>query len=232
MSEREVVRPLPDEKPKSRACLYGCLVAVVVFMVLVIGAVAAVLYGGKMMLETMRDEYTDTTPMEIPEVDMPAGQTQDLMARVQAFVNTMEGNGDKQQLTLSDDEINMLLRAHPKFETFGDRVYVEIEEDVVSGQVSIPLDRFEVPEIFGLSGRYLNGSATFLVSLERGRPALYIEEMSVKGQPLPDEFIAAMRQENLAAEFAQDPELRKYLERIESVVIEDGHAVITLKGDQ
>ena len=72
----------------------------------------------------------------------------------------------------------------------------------VKGLVSIPLS--------GLGwlgkGRYLNGDATFKVSLENGVLMVTAEQIQVKGVPIPESVMSQLRSENLAQDAYKDPE--------------------------
>ncbi len=103
------------------------------------------------------------------------------------------------------------------------RLYVEIDErDRVRGQVSIPLGDLE-SEPF--DGRYLNGSATFEVSMESGVLVVTLTSVEVKGEPLPEAVLEAFLDKNLAGDL--DAETAKLLRRLDKVEVKDGKIRIT-----
>jgi len=57
-------------------------------------------------------------------------------------------------------------------------------------------------------------------------------DAEVNGEPLPQPFVDAMHQENLARELYSDPDMRTKLRRFESISIEDDKLVLKVKRDQ
>jgi len=64
-----------------------------------------------------------------------------------------------------------------------------------------------------LNGRFLNGVASFKVSLDDGRLQVKLEEVAVKGRPLPGPVLAEIKKQNLADNFKQDPETAGRIEK-------------------
>lgn len=214
-----------DEKPGRRGpgCfLWGCIIAVV----LVVGGMAAVLGGGYYMYAQMRDKYTDTQPMALPEIPLSQEERQSVKERFDRFREAVDAGEPAEPLILDEDEVNTLIAESDSEDTMKDSVRVQIEDDTVKGQISVPLDDVPLP---GLKGRYFNGSAELRGSLKDGRLEVYIENASVKGEPVPENVMAEMRKENLTAEIMNDPEARKTLEKLESLEVRDGRVVIVPK---
>lgn len=227
----EVLRPLPGEasKSKGRPCLYGCLAMVAIgCLVGVVGAIAAYHYGSA-FLQKMVEEYTDAAPAEIPEVTLSDERMAELESRLSDFKGALDGNVEMDTLVLSAEEINALIQRYPEFQRFGRWVYVTIEGETVKGKISVPLDTLKLPGWLGAKGRYLNGSGTFSVSVSGGTLYVFLESMTIKGKPAPEQFMAALRAQNLAEGPVEEPGVRAVLERIKDVVIENGRLKVTLK---
>jgi hypothetical protein len=73
----------------------------------------------------------------------------------------------------------------------------------------------------------VNGAAAFRVSLDRGQLAVHLVSLEVKGQALPEDVMAQMRQENWAQGLSNDPRLGATISRLESLVVTNG--VVTLR---
>ncbi len=213
-------RPLPGEKEKKgHPCLYGCLALIVVVCLLaVIGGVVAYSVFGRLL-----DTYTDTKPMDLPKVEVSAEQGKQLWARLGEFKAAADA-GNVATLTLSADDLNAMLRSYPNIGPFGNAVYFALEGSTVKGQVSLPLASF------GLPGRFVNGAGTFSIGISNGRLELYLEELSVKGQPLQKELMDGMRNQNLAEGANQDPQARDLLSKVQSLSVENGQIILTSKG--
>lgn len=209
-----------DQTPatKRRGCLfYGCLGLVVLALV---GGIAAYWAVNKVM--TFVNDYTDDLPSELPVVEFAEAEAQALRDRVEQFGDVLEAGGDPPSpLELSADDINALVDSDPDWAQIG-QVHVSIgPDDQLRGEVSIPLDDF------GFEGRYFNGSVTLDVSLENGILIVRPSAAEVKGQPLPDEFIEALRTENMAKRAYEDPKIAAILQKLERIEVRDGKLVIT-----
>jgi hypothetical protein len=102
---------------------------------------------------------------------------------------------------------------------------VAVEEDKISGQASIPLDN-----LGGMfKGRYLNGAATFSVQLSAGRLMIFLDSLSVRGKPLPDQIMTNLRGTNLAENANNNPESSQMFQKIESIDVQGGKVCIVPK---
>jgi len=202
--------------------LWGCIIAVV----LVVGGMTALVGGGYFMYAQVRDKYTDTQPMALPEIPLSAEERQSVQQRFDRFRESVDAGTATEPLVLNEDEINTLIAENDSQDPMKDAVRVQLEDDTVKGRISLPLDDIPLP---GLKGRYLNGVAELRGSLKDGKLEVFIENASVKGEPLPESMMAEMRRENLTAEIMNDPEARKTLEKLESMEVRDGQLIIVPK---
>src|SRR5262249_48590528 len=108
--------------------------------------------------------------------------------------------------------------------------YVTIEGDKVKSQVSIPLENLsaalEKVGIGFLRGRYLNGEAELKASLRDGLLLVTLESFEVNGQRPPEEFLANLRQQNLAEDAYKDAKNAQQIRKLESIEIKDGKIII------
>jgi hypothetical protein len=211
-------------KPKRRGCLfYGCIVTLVIAVLLLIAG-GTVAFFGYRAAKKIAIQYTDTTPMPLPKVQTPPAEVERLQRRFDDFSAGVKASQTVPPLVLTGAELNALINNSPGMAQVKDRVYVSIEGDQVKGQVSIPLDLFQLP---GLKGRYLNGAGVFKVSLENGALNVYADSLEVKGAPLPGKFMNELRKINLAQEVAKDAKAVAAIQKLESIQVKDG--VVTIK---
>lgn len=196
--------------------LYGCGAAVL----LGIGGVIITAVILKRAFDEFKENFTADSAVVLPRVD----DNPDTIARLDEWRKVIESDGEASALTLTQDDLNVLIQHHPDFEALKESVYVTIEGDTVKGDMSFPLDA-----IPGFSGRYFNGSATFDVSLEDDRVYLYVLGASVKGEEVPEEGLAGVRTTNLAEDFNRDPNMQEALEHVESITVKDGTVTIVPK---
>lgn len=176
------------------------------------------------MFTSTLNAYTSETPMEIQTVEYDEQQLETLNARIKTFGEALDtGNIPEEDLILSAEEINALIA--DKEELRG-RVFVQIEDGQVKGDISFPLDK-----IPGGKGRYLNGSGTFDVSMENGVLIVTADQMEVNDDPIPEAFMEGMRQEILAKEVYKKPENAKFLRKFESIQVEGDKIIMRVKRD-
>ena len=223
MGQQEVyIAPPPPRSSRNwSCCLWGCLVAFILFVLL---SIALVLIG-RTSLTALRENYTSSEPEELPTVQIEESALDALVARVDTFADHVEKKEPASPLVLSQDDLNALIQHHPKWRDLHDKVYVEIDQDLVKGMVNIPLTGIPL-----MSGRYLHGSVTFIVSLQDGRLEVYVDSAVVNGEPLPDEIMTGIRRENLAQTFLRDnPGARDVVDQLESIRIEGGKVIVSPK---
>lgn len=219
MSETYTPPPFaPSPKRSGPNCLLltaiGCGVLLLLFVLLIV----LTFFFARSALRKLVDEWTEPTPITLPESDMDPETYAALRDRFEAFKQGLTAGTADAPLALTGDEINALIQNHPDWETVRGKAHVSLDGDVVRAEVSIPLDG--IPLIG--AGRYLNGSAAFDVSVDNGVLYVYLAEATVKGRSAPEEMIASFRAENLAADLNRNPEIRTHLRRIKSVRISDG----------
>ncbi|QDV45324.1 hypothetical protein Enr13x_52000 [Stieleria neptunia] len=210
--------PQVQSSGSGNGCLWGCLIAGGLF----IGSILCAGFGGYWFLSNQIAKYTSETPIDLPTVEYSEEDLAELDARVETFREKLDaGETPEEDLVLTADDINALIS---KNEDFKGKVYVKIENNQVEGDVSIPLDKLPMGK-----GRYFNGSATFDVAMDGGVLIVTVDQAELNGEPLPDEFMQAMRQENLAKDVYKDPENAKFMSRFEDIRIEDDKFILRVK---
>ena len=199
--------------------LWGCATLA---LVLVLGSLVAG-FTFRYVFQQAREKYTDDEPIDLPVVEMEREELDALIDRVDAFEQGLRDDEPVEALVLTQKDLNALFQHHPELTHFAGRVYVTIEEDdVLTGQVSVPLDFFP-----GLGGRYFNGSATFDAAIEDGRFTVFVVSATLKGEPVPETFMDGLRGENLAKDLHSDPDTKELIDKIERLEIKDGTITIT-----
>ena len=207
--------------PQGRGCFfYGCLVAAL----LVIAVLGGTYLGVRHLVNNFVDRYTEPAPMTLPTVELPAAEAEALQARFETFKQAIQNGTGVPPLALGTQELNALIATLPDFQALKGKVFVAIEGESLKGQVSIPLDRIPIGRV---KGRYLNGSAGFKVGMEDGILIVNLDNVTVKGNPVPEQIMARLRQENWAKEAYSNTNAASLLRRFESIAIKDSRLVIT-----
>ncbi len=224
------------EKKSGCGCFaIGCLTLLGVGFV----ALAVMVGGGVWFFRGQVQKYTSETPAEIPVVEYTEEEITELQTRIESFKTGVEGgdsDGDPseadvseppppppKELVLTDEEINALIASE---EELRGRVHVSIDNGEITGDVSIPTDGFP-----GGSGRFLNASATFNVSMENGVLIVKITRADVKGEPIPKSIMQELSKQNLAKDLYKDEETSEILRKFESVRVEDNKLILRLRED-
>jgi len=203
---------------KGRGCLfYGCLTCLVLLLIMAVLAVVVVRF-----IKNQVNTYTDTQPMKLPRVEMTDADYQQLERRVKAFGDAMEKGTPIESLILTERDLNALIARAANMKELADKVYVSVNGTEVRGQVSIPLSRLG----WLGKGRYLNGEATFNVSLENGVLIVTAREVKVKGKPLPETFMSQLRRENLAKEAYKNPKNAEAIRQLDTIQVQESQVLI------
>ena len=209
------------QKPKGRGCFfYGCLTLVILFLVVTIGGYFAV----RAAVNSFVAKYTDTTPMELPKVELSKTEMEELDKRLASFKEGVEADKPVPDLVLSADEINALIQRNPEMKN---KVSVGFEGDQVKGKISLPLGELNLP-IIGrwLKGRYLNGTAGLMPTLQNGVLIVTLQSVEVKGKKLPADILTGLKNHNLAEGFYRDPKMAAVMSKLASIEIKDGKVTI------
>ncbi|MDP6358425.1 MAG: hypothetical protein QF473_25115 [Planctomycetota bacterium] len=183
--------------------------------------VAIGVFGVYIYLKRTAEAYTQETAVEFPSKQWTDADRERIEARLKSFGEKIE-SGDASSLVLTQDEINALIS---KEKELADKVYVTIEGDRITGQICVKLD--EGIPLAG--GRYLNGEATFSVGIDDGELKAYVKSVEVNGKALPENFMDAIKDENLAADAKIDEKTRKNLKRVERLEVKGGKIVLVVK---
>lgn len=210
-------------EPRSgrRGCFfYGCVFAGALSLLAVLG-LGVTAFIGYRFVNRFVTEWTSTTPVELPKVQISEEQRRAVRDRVEAFRKAVSEGTGTEPLVLSGDDLNALIEENPNLK---DTVYTRIEDDRLKAQVSIPLDRFKLGMV---RGRYLNGEAELKASLSSGFLVVTMDSLEVNGKRPPENFLEGLRKQNLAKDAYDNPKNAEMLSRFESMTIKDGKIILT-----
>lgn len=212
-----------QNQTKGRGCLfYGCFVALLLGLAIVGGTY----FGVRSVVNKFVNNYTSPTPMVLPVVDMPAAESEALRARVDDFRQALAGGTNPPSpLALDTRELNALIATWPDFKPLKDRVYLSIQSNRLSGQISLPAD--QIVPLARMKGRYLNGAAAFKVSMENGVLLVIMDSLQILADKVPENVMVKLRQQNLAKDVYANAHAAAALQRIGSITITDDQLVIT-----
>ncbi len=208
----------PPVMPKQHGCFfYGCIIASILAVLFLILLGVITFFGFRFFMGLVND-YTSTTPRELPKLEMPEEQRQAVKKRFDEFRQAVNEGKPTETLVLTSDDINALIEEDPDLRG---KAHVRIEGDEVKGEISFPLDKF------GFNGRYLNGEADVKATLTNGVLIVTLDSVEVNGKKVPEQFMQQLRQQNLVQDLYKDQKNAEMMRRLEKLEIKDGK--ITLK---
>jgi hypothetical protein len=203
---------------KKRGCLFWAIVTALVLVVAAgAGGYVAYRYGRHRIVA----EYTASAPLDFAQAPLlsPA-ELGDLDGRLAAFVHALRNKNPAEPLALTGDELTALVARSPDFQKLGGRARLSIANGEVQSDLSVPLERLGYP------GRWFNGSAAFLVTLENGVLIVTLRSASVKGEPIPGWIVGRLADRNLAKDLYQRPEIAGLIARLESIDLSNGRITL------
>jgi hypothetical protein len=116
-------------------------------------------------------------------------------AKVEAIQKPTEPKYEKgsKEIILTERELNGLLNENT---TLGKTVSFELATNAVHARVETDLD----PDLPVVGGKHLKARARFLVSEEPGRASLILDDVTVWGVSLPNDWLAGMKGRDLLGE--------------------------------
>ncbi|NLE66258.1 MAG: hypothetical protein GX608_02460 [Lentisphaerae bacterium] len=209
---------VPPVPKKGRGCFfYGCITCVVIIALILAGITFAFWKAKKFVIS-----MTDTQSAVIEMTAVSGEQLREYEAKINAFLEIVRAGKEPARIELTALEINALISNSEMLKPLKGRVQVLIDNDRIGGKISVPLDEFSP----AMKGRFLNGDGSFTLSCQNGVPLVQIEELSVKGKPVPKQFLDALNKENIAAKLTDTPEAAAILQRIKSVSVEGGKLIV------
>lgn len=219
---QDYVPPLPKSSgSNATGCIIGCAI---VFVVGLLGT-TLLLFMGYRLAQSQLTSMTEEVPRELPALDLEPAERQASEEKLAAFRTAMETGGDPREFSFTGDDLNVMIRNSDVGDIFGDSIYVTIANGEVRGKVSLDLGKL-IPLA---DGRYMNGSATFNVFTEGGTLHVYMSSFQFKGEAASQEFMDGVGSQNFAAELADDPEFKAWVEKIESIKVEGDTMTVTLR---
>ena len=209
---------------KNRGCLYGCLAVLALFVLLIVVAIVAMGWFWNRQVEA----YSSPEPLDLPTVEIDQQELQQLRKRVDRFSESPDDDGPAptEKLVLSAKEINALISNNNQL---SGHVFVEIENDELTGKVSLPVDDTPLKELPGLEGRYLNAEVTFDISLQDDQLEVNLRAVTVNGERLPSSIEQPLITSNLAEDINKDPETAKFFRQFKSISIEGDRVILIRK---
>jgi hypothetical protein len=200
----------------TKSCLFiGCLGASV--MALLLAGLGYFAYKG---FERQFLSFTSESPMPVPIQELSPERYQEVKARTDAFMSSLNTNGAPHRMVLSEEELNGLLAKSE----FRGRIYLQLEEGVMQARVSMPVDLPMFPK------RYINATGEVVVEVKNGNPLIMVRSAEFNGNPLPEAELQQLANQNLAGEMSKNPDFGRFIKKIQLLEIQPNQVTITTGG--
>ena len=211
----------PALSHKSKGCLYwGCLIGGILLLLAIVFIVFFVAQVRK-----TADAFTQDEPQTIETVETTPRETQ----RMQNLFNTFRQaaqQGAQRSFEFTERDLNAMVAAVPDLSDLKGNVHFTIQNGKLTARTSIPVDELPPLKKLGMSGGYFNGDITLDIQCENGILEVYADTITVGGNTLPGPVASRLREQNLAAQLYQQPEVLKALRHIETIDIRDDRLLI------
>jgi hypothetical protein len=144
-------------------------------------------------------------------------------AKVEAIQKPAEAEYEKggKEIILTERELNGLLNENTDF---GKTVSFQLATNAIHARVETDLD----PDLPVVGGRHLKARARFLVSDVPGKASFILDDLTVWGISLPNEWLAGLKGRDLLAEILGGGNNGK-VPGVEEFKVEPGRLIIRLK---
>ena len=203
----EVPPPVPAKRK-------SCLVPVLIGLVVVLLAVVGLMWWQNRPIKPVQLSVEEKAAVEakveaiqnIPPLEKPAEPTYE--------------KGEK-EIILTERELNGLVNEHT---TMGEKLKFELATNAVHARIETDLD----PDLPLVGGKHLKARARFIVKTEAGKPSLILDDLTVWGVSLPNDWLAQLKGKDILGEVLGGGQGGK-VAGIEEMSVEPGQLKIRLK---
>jgi len=154
----------------------------------------------------------------IKPVELSQQEVQAVEQKIQTIEAEPAYESGSKEIVFTERELNGLINENTQL---GDKVSLKL----VSGEIHARVESDLAEDIPVLGGKKLKAKARFLVKTIESRPSLVLDDLTIWGASLPNDWLGGMKGKDLLAEIFGDGGT---LSGIEEIRIESGRLVIKL----
>jgi hypothetical protein len=197
----------PPPAPRKKSCLVPVLIGIITVLVIAIG----VIWWNNRPIKPVQLSAEEKTVVQqkveaIQQVEKPAEPTYEK---------------GKKEIVLTERELNGLLNEHT---TLGQKLKLELATDAVHARYETDLD----PDLPVVGGKKLKARARFLVKTAGGSPSLVLEDFTLWGVSLPNDWLGQLKGRDILGEILGGGKGGK-IAGIEEMTVSSGELKIRLK---
>lgn len=166
--------------------------------------------------------WWSTRPIDPVVLDKSELQTvEKKIQTAQAEPGTPEYQPGAKSIVFTEHELNGLLNHNTNL---GDQVKIELATGAVHARI-----RTKIPADFPvMGGKKVNAKARFIVETEAGKPAIILDDLTVWGISLPNDWLAGMKGQNLLGTISGNSSENGFTRGIKDIAIKNGELRIEL----
>ena len=217
--------PAPSAKKKDvpHSPFAGCTIigAAALMMIFLVGFTIWSLFK----VDGEISKFTEKDPVPTPVLDPVNFENEfnDLSRRLDGF-NAAVMAEEPAEITLSANDINLSIAAHPQFEKLRDTFYVRsLSPKGADVQISYRLNGKPVGDT---AHRYLNGTFHGMPRLESGQILIDIDRIDSRRGIVPKEFVAHLSDHQITAPYLEDELLGPLMKKLTSIELADNALII------
>ena len=204
----------PPPVPQKKSCLVPVLIGIIAVLVAVIGVIwwtnrpikPVQLTAEEKVVVQQKVEAIQQVEAETPSAPKPAEPTYEK---------------GKKEIVLTERELNGLLNEHT---TLGQKLKLELATDAVHARYETDLD----PDVPVVGGKKLKARARFLVKTAEGNPSLVLDDFTLWGVSLPNDWLGQLKGRDILREILGGGKTGK-IAGIEEMTVSSGELRIKLK---
>jgi hypothetical protein len=197
----------PPPVPRKKSCLVPVLIGIIAVLVVAIGVIWWTNRPIKPVQLSAEEKVVVQQKVEaIQQVEKPAEPAYEK---------------GKKEIVLTERELNGLLNEHT---TLGQKLKLELATDAVHARYETDLD----PDVPVVGGKKLKARARFLVKTTEGIPSLVLDDLTLWGVSLPNDWLGQLKGKDILAEILGGGKGGK-IAGIEEMKVSAGELKIRLK---
>jgi len=194
----------PPVSAKRRSCLVPALITVIVILTVILGVYWWHNRPIKPVQLSVQEKAAVEAKLEAVQTPTPAQPTYQKGAK---------------EIILTERELNGLLNENT---TLGEKLKFELVEGAVHARIETDLDK-DLPLV---GGKRLKAHARFFVSTEFDRPRLVLDDLTIWGISLPNDWLGGLKGQDLLDQTVGSQ--GGGLAGVKEIKVEPGHLVIRL----
>jgi len=202
-----------------RGCGLGCLVVVLgvsLFLVLALQNIQSRLNGWA--------EKSSSEGVEFVYPSVSTEQAGEVVARFDRFRMALANDQPVESLTLSADDLNILISQHPDFSPLARKLKVDIVENLFVSKVSFKPDELPMRLPFiskAFAGKYINGTILIDLVIEHEMGGLFVRDLKLDKIDIAPEILERLGEQNFMTNLLDNAEVNDLIRKVELLQIDE-----------